>query len=46
VGIYTVNAEEGRASKRCYHSELDALRANKSNTDAARKVRFLPYGRV
>ena len=24
--------------------ELDALRANKANTDPARKVRFLPYG--
>jgi hypothetical protein len=27
-----------------YASELDALRANKNNTDATRKVRFLPYG--
>ncbi|MDT5143455.1 MAG: hypothetical protein QOI79_2818, partial [Mycobacterium sp.] len=25
-------------------SELDALRANRNNTDATRKVRFLPYG--
>jgi hypothetical protein len=27
-----------------YPSELDALRANKNNTDPTRKVRFLPYG--
>ncbi len=27
-----------------YASEIDALRANKTNTDPKRKVRFLPYG--
>jgi hypothetical protein len=27
-----------------YATELDALRANKNNTDPDRKVRFLPYG--
>jgi hypothetical protein len=27
-----------------YPNELDALRANKSNTDPTRRVRFLPYG--
>jgi hypothetical protein len=27
-----------------YPSELDALRANKNNTDTNRRVRFLPYG--
>src|ERR1700744_3837241 len=27
-----------------YATELDALRANQGNTDAGRKVRFLPYG--
>jgi hypothetical protein len=27
-----------------YATELDALRANQSNTDTTRKVRFLPYG--
>ena len=27
-----------------YPTELDALRANKNNTDPSRKVRFLPYG--
>ena len=25
-------------------TELEALRANKGNTDPTRKVRFLPYG--
>ena len=25
-------------------AELDALRANRNNTDPSRKVRFLPYG--
>ena len=42
--IYTVDAEGGASIEEVYPSELDALRANKSNTDAARKVRFLPYG--
>ena len=27
-----------------YATELDALRANKNNTDPTRRVRFLPYG--
>ena len=27
-----------------FPTELDALRANKTNTDPARRVRFLPYG--
>ena len=27
-----------------YRTELDALRANKLNTDPSRNVRFLPYG--
>jgi hypothetical protein len=36
--IYTVDDDGGA------QTELDALRANKSNTDAGRKVRFLPYG--
>jgi hypothetical protein len=27
-----------------YQNELEALRANKLNTDANRSVRFLPYG--
>jgi hypothetical protein len=42
--IYTVD-DEGKAHvEEVYASELDALRANKNNTDATRKVRFLPYG--
>lgn len=42
--IYTVDAEGGAQVEQVYPSELDALRANKNNTDANRKVRFLPYG--
>jgi hypothetical protein len=42
--IYTVD-EQGKAHvEEVYATELDALRANKSNTDPTRKVRFLPYG--
>ncbi|MCV7219323.1 hypothetical protein [Mycolicibacterium elephantis] len=42
--IYTV-AEDGSAHiEQVYPTELDALRANKNNTDPSRKVRFLPYG--
>ena len=33
-----------RPSNRCTPPRLDALRANKYNTDPKRKVRFLPYG--
>jgi hypothetical protein len=42
--IYTVDTEGGAHIEEVYPAELDALRANKSNTDPARKVRFLPYG--
>ena len=42
--IYTVDAKGGAHIEEVYPTELDALRANKSNTDPARKVRFLPYG--
>lgn len=42
--IYTVDADGGANIQEVYPSELDALRANKNNTDATRKVRFLPYG--
>jgi class 3 adenylate cyclase len=42
--IYTVDADGGASIEEVYPNELDALRANKNNTDAARKVRFLPYG--
>ena len=37
--------EDGGAHvEEVYPSELEALRANKNNTDPSRKVRFLPYG--
>lgn len=42
--IYTVGADGGAHVDEVYASELDALRANKNNTDPKRKVRFLPYG--
>ena len=42
--IYTVDASGTATVEQVYASELDALRANKHNTDATRKVRFLPYG--
>ena len=42
--IYTVSTDGGARVEEVYASELDALRANRNNTDATRKVRFLPYG--
>ena len=42
--IYTVHEDGGAHVEEVYATELDALRANQSNTDAVRKVRFLPYG--
>jgi hypothetical protein len=42
--IYTVDDEGGAHIEEVYPTELDALRANKNNTDPTRKVRFLPYG--
>jgi hypothetical protein len=42
--IYTVDADGGARVEQVYATELDALRANKNNTDPKRKVRFLPYG--
>ncbi|ETW25952.1 hypothetical protein [Mycobacterium gastri] len=42
--IYTVDADGGARVEQVYATELDALRANKENTDPKRKVRFLPYG--
>jgi hypothetical protein len=37
--------DEGKAHvEQVYKTELDALRANKLNTDPNRNVRFLPYG--
>jgi hypothetical protein len=42
--IYTVDDDGGAHIEQVYPTELDALRANKNNTDTTRKVRFLPYG--
>ena len=42
--IYTVDGAGGAQVEQVYATELDALRANKHNTDSNRKVRFLPYG--
>ena len=42
--IYSVDDEGSAHIEEVYPSELDALRANKNNTDPARRVRFLPYG--
>ena len=42
--IYTVDDDGGAHIEQVYPTELDALRANKGNTDPTRKVRFLPYG--
>ncbi|HME46826.1 hypothetical protein [Mycobacterium sp.] len=42
--IYTVDSDGGARVEEVYATELDALRANKNNTDPDRKVRFLPYG--
>ncbi len=42
--IYTVTADGAARVEEVYATELDALRANKNNTDPTRKVRFLPYG--
>jgi hypothetical protein len=42
--IYTVDEGGSAHIEEVYPAELDALRANKNNTDASRKVRFLPYG--
>jgi hypothetical protein len=42
--IFTVDADGGARIEQVYPTELDALRANKNNTDPTRRVRFLPYG--
>ena len=42
--IYTVHEDGGAHVEEVYANELDALRANRHNTDPDRKVRFLPYG--
>lgn len=42
--IYIADGEGKAHVEQVYKSELDALRANKLNTDPNRNVRFLPYG--
>ena len=42
--IYSMSADGAARVEEVYATELDALRANRSNTDPNRKVRFLPYG--
>ena len=40
-----ISGDDGTAHvEQVYKTELDALRANKLNTDPRRNVRFLPYG--
>ena len=46
-GVWAVYiaGDDGKAHvEQVYKTELDALRANKHNTDPSRSVRFLPYG--
>ena len=42
--IFIVGDDGIATVEQVYASEIDALRANKTNTDPKRKVRFLPYG--
>lgn len=42
--IFTVDQTGGAHIEQVFPTELDALRANKDNTDPTRRVRFLPYG--
>jgi hypothetical protein len=42
--VYSVDAEGNARVEEVYPAELDALRANRNNTNPNRKVRFLPYG--
>jgi hypothetical protein len=42
--IHTVDSNGAARVEEVYATELDALRANKNNTDPHRRVRFLPYG--
>ncbi len=46
-GVWTIYIADGAGKahvEQVYKTELDALRANKLNTDPHRSVRFLPYG--
>ncbi|WP_238420131.1 hypothetical protein [Gordonia sp. 'Campus'] len=42
--VFVVDDDGGARVEQVYATELDALRANKNNTDPRRNVRFLPYG--
>ena len=42
--VYIAGADGKAHVEQVYRTELDALRANKHNTDPTRSVRFLPYG--
>jgi hypothetical protein len=42
--VYTADRDGKAHVEQVYKTELDALRANKHNTDPTRNVRFLPYG--
>lgn len=42
--IYTVDTGGDARVEQVFATELEALRANKHNTDNRRQVRFLPYG--
>jgi len=42
--VFVVDDDGGARVEQVYATELDALRANKTNTDPRRNVRFLPYG--
>ena len=42
--IYTAGGDGKAHVEQVFQTELDALRANKHNTDPHRTVRFLPYG--
>ena len=44
LAIYLSGADGKAHVEQVYRSELEALRANKLNTDPTRNVRFLPYG--
>ncbi|MGN2639207.1 hypothetical protein ACTD5D_24185 [Nocardia takedensis] len=42
--IYSVDEKGAARVDQVFPSELEALRAHRDNTDASRRVRFLPYG--
>lgn len=42
--IYTVDDGGDARVEQVFATELEALRANRHNTDSRRQVRFLPYG--